>query len=237
MISAISKVLSKSQQHRLVSLSCDITRNISFPEGGFKYSVVYSSVGRFGPSSPSKVHPNSDTAYSRLQMDLPGKQPHVPMPISKCLPNTKWLKPKTSSTAAQRFCCVEEASFPHRITRIHGGFSRVQCRWGDDVDLPCLRTLAGAGQSGLNPHDPSLLWTGLVLELFLSLAFLFMPQGFSHWSAVPGHSYHPGVVLLGQRIRTRKERNGPASQVILRIHETPHSKSISFVRTSLVVQW
>ena len=58
------------------------------------------------------------------------------------------------------------------------------------------------------------------MKLFLSLAFLFMPQGFSHWSAVPGHSYRPGVVLLGQRIRTREDRNGPASQVILRIHET-----------------
>lgn len=237
MISAISKALSQSQQHRLVSLSCNVTRNVSFPEGGVKYSIVYSSVGRFGPSSPSKVHPNSDTAFSRLQTDLPGKQSHIPIPISKCRPNTEGLKPKISSTAAQHFCSVEEASFPHRITRTHGNFSRVQYRWGDDMALPCLRTLAGAGQPGLNPHDPSLLWTGVVLKLFLSLAFLFMPQGFSHWSAVPGHSYHPGVVLLGQRIRTREDRNGPASQVILRIHETPHSKSVLFVRTSLVVQW
>lgn len=43
MISAISKALSQSQQHRLVSLSCNVTRNVSFPEGGVKYSIVYSS--------------------------------------------------------------------------------------------------------------------------------------------------------------------------------------------------
>lgn len=176
MISAISKVLSQSQQHRLVSLSCNVTRNVSFPEGGVKYSIVYSSVGRFGPSSPSEVHPNSDTAFSRLQMVLPGKQPHIPIPISKCLPNTEGLKPKTSSTAAQRFCSVEEASFPHRITRIHGNFSRVQGRWGDDMALPSEDT----GRCRTTWVEPSwsffaLNWSSI--ELVFVFGFPFHASG------------------------------------------------------------
>ena len=208
MIFAVSKVLSQSQQHRLVSLSSNVIRNVSFPEGGVQYSVGYSSVGRFGPSSPSKVYPNSDIASLRLQLNLSGKQPHVPIPISKCLPNTEGLKPKTSSTIVHCFCSVEDASFPKRVTGIRGNFSKAQCRQGDTMAFLFLRTLADTGKPWLNPPDPSFLWTGPVSEFVWSLVFLFTPPGFSHWSAVPCRSYHPGGVLLGQRIRTTKRETG-----------------------------
>lgn len=157
MIFAVSKVLSQSQQHRLVSLSSNVIRNVSFPEGGVRYSVGYSSVGRFGPSSPSKVYPNSDIASLRLQLDLSGKQPHVPIPISKCLPNMEGLKPKTSSAIVHCFCSVKDASFWKRVTGIRGRFSKAQCRQGDTMAFPILRTLAGRGKPWLNLPDPSFL--------------------------------------------------------------------------------
>lgn len=85
--------------------------------------------------------------------------------------------------------------------------------------LSFLRTLAGTGKPLFNLYVPSFLWTGPVMEFFGLWVFLFTHQGFSHLSVVPCHSFHPGGVLICQRIHTsiklRSKWPGPIIQEVL----------------------
>lgn len=111
----------------LVSLSCSVIRNISFLEGGVKYSAGYSSVGRFGP-----VHVLSSIITQTFVFETwvaltwtATSRPHTHFKAS-----ARYRRTEADDPMADCFPVPQDASFLQRVTGIQGKFSKAQCRWG-----------------------------------------------------------------------------------------------------------